>query len=391
VNAALRWAFVLLVAAHGIAHLPGFAVSWRLLASPDVPYHTALLHGRWPIGDTGIRVVGLLWLLAALAFVAGAALLAARWPYAAVLIAGTAGVSLLLCVAELPYARVGLGGNVALLVLLPLAALAFWRDDTARLIASVSHGASAEAGAGASLEGVPPVVGRYLHRAMAGGRVASAVHLEQEAEFWLEGWRPLRASQFMQASPPAFVWDARIAMAPGVAVHVRDGYGRTHGSMRAAAMGILPLATQQARPELDAGSLHRYLAELVWMPSALRPSLTLHWEPLSDRAARATVVDGANTVALEFTFNDEGDVEEIYTPARYAEKDGHYTPQAWQVRCSEHRTFDGFRVPAYCEVAWMTPAGRVPYWRGRITAARYTVARGAPAVAAPIQDVEAAR
>ncbi len=283
-----------------------------------------------------------------------------------------------------------MAANLAVLVLLPLAAAAFWRSETAQLIDSLAVAGPAPSAAPGG-EPVPPVVARYLARALADGRLATAVRLEQQAEFWIDGWRPLAASQFMQASPPAFVWDARIAMAPGFAVRVRDSYAQTHGSMRASAMGILPMVAQERRRELDEGALHRYLAELVWMPSALRPSLALQWQPVSERVARATLVDGANTVSLEFTFNADGDVVEIFTPARYAEKDGHYAPQAWQVRCGEHQTLNGFRVPTYCEVAWITAGGRQPYWRGRVTAARYATVDRARASAATADELEAVR
>jgi hypothetical protein len=373
VSTAVRWAFVLLVAAHGIAHLPGFAVSWRLMSSPEVPYHTTLLHGRWDVGATGIRIVGLLWLLAGGALLAGAALLMTRWPWALVLVGAAAAGSLFLSIVEWPFARIGVGVNIVVLLVLPIAAAAFWRADSARLIDALSA-APPTAGAG-NPASVPPVVARYLQRAAPEGRTASHVRLEQHAEFMLGGtWRPLTAEQFMQASPPAFVWDARIAMAPGVAAHVRDSYGQGHGGMHASAMGIVPMVAQQGRPELDAGALHRYLAELVWLPSALRPGSAVRWEPIGEREARVTLVDGANTVSLEFRFNGDGDVEEIFTPARYSEKDGHYSLQPWQVRCREHTVLSGFRVPGYCEVAWLNADGPAPYWRGRISAARYTLA-----------------
>lgn len=38
----LRWVVAARLAAHGIAHLVGAAVSWRLTTSPDVPYHTSV-------------------------------------------------------------------------------------------------------------------------------------------------------------------------------------------------------------------------------------------------------------------------------------------------------------------------------------------------------------
>ena len=52
----MRLALVALLAAHGIAHLPGFAVPWRLMTSAELPYKTTAFGGAIEIGDTGARL-----------------------------------------------------------------------------------------------------------------------------------------------------------------------------------------------------------------------------------------------------------------------------------------------------------------------------------------------
>ncbi|HEX6051724.1 MAG TPA: hypothetical protein VFZ21_20795 [Gemmatimonadaceae bacterium] len=116
----MRLALAILMALHGIAHMVGFAGSWQLAASSDLPYKTTVLNGRLDLGDTGIRALGLLWVLAALAFVfvaAGAVLEAGWWAKAAVI---TAVGSLVLTSLELPAARVGLVLNLFLIVVVLL-------------------------------------------------------------------------------------------------------------------------------------------------------------------------------------------------------------------------------------------------------------------------------
>jgi hypothetical protein len=107
----------LLLMVHGIAHLPGFVVPWRLAALAEMPYKTTLLNGVVDAGPAGARVVGLLWLLAGLGCVA-TAVAALRgipgWP------AYTLGVlvfSLLLCVLSWPDSRIGLAVNLVLLAI----------------------------------------------------------------------------------------------------------------------------------------------------------------------------------------------------------------------------------------------------------------------------------
>ncbi len=114
----MRFALAVLFALHGIAHLVGFAGSWQLAASGDLPYKTTVLNGRIDLGDAGIRMFGLLWIVAALAFVmaaAGIVLEADWWVKLATIVAVG---SLALTVLEWPAARIGLYLNVAILAAL---------------------------------------------------------------------------------------------------------------------------------------------------------------------------------------------------------------------------------------------------------------------------------
>ena len=115
----MRQALSALLIAHGVAHLVGFVVPWRLMAAPEMPYGTTILAGTVDIGDSGVRAVGVVWLVAAVAFVLlGCALLAGvgvrTWLFAIV------GVSLALCALGWPEARIGVAVNVVLLGVLLL-------------------------------------------------------------------------------------------------------------------------------------------------------------------------------------------------------------------------------------------------------------------------------
>jgi hypothetical protein len=103
---------------HGIAHLVGFAGSFHMIKEGDFPYTTKILFGRFDIGDTGMRFVGILWLLAAIAFVVIAIVgfLDLPWwlegAYGAVLLSTT------MCLLGMPQARIGLVINVLLICVL---------------------------------------------------------------------------------------------------------------------------------------------------------------------------------------------------------------------------------------------------------------------------------
>jgi hypothetical protein len=101
------------LAAHGLAHLPGFAVSWRLMASAKFP-EKARLSDRLEGDGTGGRLMGILWLQTAIAYVALAACLAVRGSLPAAPAAAVLLISSILCLIEWPETRAGLFIDLAL-------------------------------------------------------------------------------------------------------------------------------------------------------------------------------------------------------------------------------------------------------------------------------------
>jgi hypothetical protein len=72
---------------HGLIHLMGTAAYLKLANVAGIPYKTALLNGRWDVGDNGMRAFGVLWAVAAVGFVVGAAgMLAHSWWWRSVLV-----------------------------------------------------------------------------------------------------------------------------------------------------------------------------------------------------------------------------------------------------------------------------------------------------------------
>jgi CHASE2 domain-containing sensor protein len=109
-----------------MAHLPGFAVAWRLTTSNEMPYKTTLLGGRVDVGDAGMRVMGLLWLAGALGFVIAAVMTwraTPGWPTLTLLVTL---VSLVLSVLAWPDSRIGVAVNVAIVALLLVGGKAGW-------------------------------------------------------------------------------------------------------------------------------------------------------------------------------------------------------------------------------------------------------------------------
>jgi hypothetical protein len=100
---------------HGLVHLLWFVVPWRITTVDGLPYSTRVLGQRFDVGDTGIRIVGLLWLAATLGWgIAGGGLMLRapwwqEWTMAAALF------SSVLCILGLPVAKYGLLINIIIL------------------------------------------------------------------------------------------------------------------------------------------------------------------------------------------------------------------------------------------------------------------------------------
>ena len=118
----MRFALAFFLLAHGVAHLVGFVSSWKLATLAELPYKTTVFSGRIEVGDAGIRVMGVLWLLAALAFVVAAIAVATEAGWAVRFILAGVIASLMLCLVGWPDARVGVAVNVGLVLLLAIGA-----------------------------------------------------------------------------------------------------------------------------------------------------------------------------------------------------------------------------------------------------------------------------
>jgi hypothetical protein len=101
-------------------------VPWRIATFKEMPYKTTILAKSVNVGDLGIRVVGILWLIAALAFaVCGVGALArASWWLPATLIVAV--FSFFLCIIGWPDAQIGVFINIAIAAFLLVARQKGW-------------------------------------------------------------------------------------------------------------------------------------------------------------------------------------------------------------------------------------------------------------------------
>ncbi|MBU4518152.1 MAG: hypothetical protein KJ677_01980 [Gammaproteobacteria bacterium] len=222
------------------------------------------------------------------------------------------------------------------------------------------------------IEGLPAPVQRYFSTVLTPGQsIVTAATLEHTGHFNLsptgEQWKPFTSRQRVIVHRPGFLWDARIALAPGVSVRVHDSYADGEGLLHAAVFGLFSVADLRGGGELARGELMRFFAEAAWYPTALLPSQGVRWTAVDGHSAKATLTDGALSITLLFRFDASGLMTSMRAEARGRIVGNEVSVAPWEGTWANHQRVDGMTVPLSGEVAWLLPEGRKIYWRGTVT------------------------
>jgi hypothetical protein len=321
------------------------------------------------------KVVGAIWGLASLALLVAAALLLIgddRWW---MLAAAALVFSQALIVSAWSTARAGTILNLVLI--LPVVLAATEARFERRSQAAVTHllarlpSAPARVVTAEELAPLPPPVRRWLQTSGVVGRErAQVVRLRQRGEMRTgadQPWMHAEAQQVFTVDEPGFVWTVSVTM-KGLPVVGRDSYQDGHGHMLIAVGGIFPVVDGRG-PEIDQGTLLRFLGEIVWFPSAaLAPYI--RWEGLDDRSARATMSWGGTEASGVFTFDDQG--RQVKMTARRYKGDGRSASlERWEVPASAWERRSGLLMPVRGTATWKLGDGDLEYYRWEITDVAY--------------------
>ena len=243
------------------------------------------------------------------------------------------------------------------------------RDMTARITASVP--AVTRPVAFSELAGLPEPVQRYLRLVLRDGqpRVARArVQQSGRLRTGVESpqWLDFDASETIAPEARAFVWDARIRLAPLVHAALRDVYLNGEGRGDAALQSAFTLSSERGGHELNAGELYRLLAEAPWAPTLLLPREGLSWAAIDGRRALASLTLGGETATVEFRFNEAGEIAAVYAAERPRRYGTTYVATPWEGRFTRYATVDGMRVPQAGEVGWWVEERWIPVWEGSV-------------------------
>jgi hypothetical protein len=355
-----------LLGLHGAIHLLGFLKWSRLARVPQLGGRTAI-----PLSAMTERLFAAGWLLALLLLLAAAVFRGVhRESWWAVALPGVV-LSQFLIVVAWPDAKAGTIANVIILGAVVLAA-AHTRfvhrvDAESRELLGAASSPQRKLVERSDLEPLPVPIRRWLEASGVVGRArVTTVRLRQRGALRTKpdgAWMPIRAEQYFSVDPPAFVWRVDATMMRVVPIAGRDKYTSSHGQMLIKA-GSLVNVVDASDVKIDQGALLRYLAEIMWFPSAALAA-GISWEPIDASRAKATLRDGGSTVSGVFTVDERGRVVR-FDAARYqgSGPDAKLTP--WFATCSAWRTFEGVAVPSQGDVGWDLAGDPFIYFRWEV-------------------------
>lgn len=268
-------------------------------------------------------------------------------------------------------------GIVLVVALAMMIASRLWSRDSANAFAALDQRlapSEAKRVDFRELEGLPEPVAKYLRSALKDGQpMIRSATITWGGEFRIsKDWAPIHAVQHFTTQPPGFVWDASIQSMPLVPTMVRDHYTAGHGGIHATIAGLITVADDNAGKALAQAALERYLAEAIWLPTALLPSAGVRWTAIDATHARATVTDSGIEASVIFEFNPDGHLLACHLPQRYRDTvNGQPRRAPWEARIISFEAHDGMQVPASGVAQWHYPEGLHPYWRGRLLKVQY--------------------
>lgn len=218
---------------------------------------------------------------------------------------------------------------------------------------------------------LPPEIEAFTKRATASARPGVVV-MRQVGEMRLapdKAWSALTAEHTVSTINPAFVWHARVEMAPFLNAVVVDSFVGGAGRLEARLLGSVRVALATG-PETDRAELMRYLGELAWTPEAILFNRALRWRRLSGSEFEVSAESSGGQATVRLKLNEEGDITQVEADDRPMGTGKESVPTPWRARVWDYADVGGFRIPRMGEVSWLLPEGEFIYWRGEVTMAQ---------------------
>jgi len=362
----MRIVLTILIAIHGVIHLFGF------LKAFGISEFNAISH---PI----TKPFGIVWLLTFALFAITAVLLIAQSNYWWII--GIVGVILsqFLIINYWSDAKFGTIANVIILLatIIGYSSFNFKEKIKGERITQFENSQLKNQNivTEKSLLDLPAIVQKWLSNSgIIGKKLISNVYLTQELQLKLKPeqttWNNGMAEQYFTIQPPAFNWNINTEMNSILSVAGRDKFEEGKGEMTIKLLSLIPVVNAKNDEKVNQATLQRYLAEIVWFPSASLNEY-IEWETIDDNSARATMEYKGTKGSGEFHFDKDGNFEK-FVAMRYQDSND-AEPTEWTVKATKTEERNGIKIPVECEASWGLESGKWTWLKLRIKEIEYNL------------------
>lgn len=337
---------ITIISLHAILHLIGFLSAFKLVEFKEI---------KQPIS----KITGLLWLFAFVLLAQGAISFAFDYSFWWLSALAGAILSQALIIMHWQMAKFG---SIANLIVLLSALLAFVNRDFKHLVKkeriamlSSQKRPNMEVIKQKDMNHLPNAVQKWLHHTgVVGKEPAFTVYLTQDLRLKLtpeqNEWYTGSADQLFTTKEPAFNWFSNIKMNPILSAAGRDKFVNGKGEMLIKLIAMIPVADSKNNSKTNQAALQRYLAEMVWFPSAaISPYIS--WEGINDSTAKAIMQVNGTTGSGTFYFSSIGQFKK-FTALRFKDEND-ARPTQWQVKAISTELRNNVLIPTKCEASWM--------------------------------------
>ncbi|WP_366938375.1 DUF6544 family protein, partial [Algoriphagus sp.] len=170
---------------------------------------------------------------------------------------------------------------------------------------------------------------------------------------------------------PAFNWMVAMNLNPALSIVGRDKFENGKGEMCIKLLSIFPIVHAKNNEKIDQATLQRYLAEIVWFPSAAL-SPYINWEAMDDKnSARANLEYMGTSGSGVFHF-DEKRIFQKFVAIRYKDANDE-NPSKWTVTAIKTEERNGVKIPVEAQAEWELENKNWTWLKLKITRIEYDV------------------
>jgi len=360
----LKVTFLIFISLHGLIHLMGFIKAFRFAEINQLSLH---IPKPW----------GIVWLLAFAVFSLSGLLLIVKYEYWWLFAFVGVVVSQVLIILYWQDAKFGTIANLLILIVV-IAAFGEWNfnkqiDLEIKSIFQTVNLDERKIITSQMLFDLPHPVKYWLENSgIVGKEEIHSVALSQRG--WMKtspdqkGWNETLAEQYFNIDKPAFLWHVRMKLFSVLKTQGVDYFLNGKGNMQIKLLSIIPIVNAGGE-KINEATLQRYLAEIVWFPSAaLNPYI--QWETLDSNSAKATMNYKGTVGSVTFYFNDHGEVSKLFA-FRYKENTDDAKREKWLITVNEIKELNGIRIPIKSEITWQLSSGDFTWYKIEIENLKY--------------------